>query len=1287
MEILLRTLKVRLVADITDYSGPMTAAQAQAAALKAQLQTMFAGLGGMSAASVAQLTSPITQAAQKIGALQNTLGQAYRSIGHDAAVAQSKITSMAAAQTRMFQEAAAAANAMRALPPPPSPVVAGPQPHTPLPQAPMVSGPATASAAATMSAASAMGASRTREMFPIGDSYEAQNPIWRMRQKGLEDAAYAAGPGSKAWDDYNNARLAGGLKPAVWHDAGKYLNDPAAAGSINQQMQRMQDDAAASAAVPTRAIDAPLPPRPSAADLATAQRQFAEADLAATAQRRLKAEADARHRDLSRRLEQAKHDAATYRPRGLKAAFDGDGLGLLDPLKPNKQLYADARRRAASLQRQLNSASAAKESVDAAWNEAEENARRSKASLAELEKAEKTHEAARARRTDLAGRQLAIEDQRRTKAEAEHQKTVGHHAEDERQRVRAAHDEERRIRDIDHARATAAAHEAERLAANEARARGIGGGGGGRIPPGAGLLAGAAAAGGGGGDGLPATMKQIADDAERTAGAFDQTRAAWRDMVQMSGGVSRAVGNLFTGAGQGLTRRGNNLVQSGTKWSTRFSLPIGIAGGLMLNKGSEFESAMSEVGVYAREAGASADQIRKLSDRARELGRNTEFSATEVAEAMRDMLAAGLSVETTFAKIVPALERAKRESISIDEFIETEGLKDELREVRDLTEELNQARLGTFKGQLSQLGSAMGELSIAVANAGLLEFARDVTQGFTALVDGLSKTDPALLSTMTAGLGLLAVIGPSMAAAGSLIWGVGQFFIGIGKLIGVLSGPVGLTAALALATIAGASWLATFNSSYELQNNLRDATNGATAAIDAHRAAIDALRNAREEDKPAAEAQVARTRAQVKASLDEAQAVLAVARAQAAAADAKVRNSLGRDSTIQLQANSNDRIDAAQALVDRLTATLGGDGWDSSVAMLGEIESRLGKARSSNSPGVEKLEDLHSKVVQLLEAVDDPLKLTSAEARNLSEEINALAESFGISAQSVQASADGMAAGVVQSMTTGMEPAVAAGLSAALQISEAWKQTYIDVVGNSYVPDMVDEVGEHMARLDEVAVAPAQAAAGAISGIFAGLQASVGLSMGEIGNIIGGGLKGALNALPFGNAPNSADLLRNIGGNVQRGMWGSLVDSAFGGIGDMFQGWAGATKGKGGWTPKVGGSMWDTALSWIGNLFGGGRANGGSTYPGRIYEVGEFGREMFVPKEPGNILNSRQLAALGGGGGHFIDARTIINGNVDSVTMPVLQQALDANNRMWASRFAAGVNATLQDNRRQQRRI
>lgn len=70
---------------------------------------------------------------------------------------------------------------------------------------------------------------------------------------------------------------------------------------------------------------------------------------------------------------------------------------------------------------------------------------------------------------------------------------------------------------------------------------------------------------------------------------------------------------------------------------------------------ANFEQAMKEVGVVA---GASAAELGILTDKARELGATTQYTATEVSKAMKQMAMSGLSVQQIYQGIGPVLNLA-----------------------------------------------------------------------------------------------------------------------------------------------------------------------------------------------------------------------------------------------------------------------------------------------------------------------------------------------------------------------------------------------------------------------------------------------------------------------------------------------------------------------------------------------------------------------------------------------------------------------------------------------------
>lgn len=98
--------------------------------------------------------------------------------------------------------------------------------------------------------------------------------------------------------------------------------------------------------------------------------------------------------------------------------------------------------------------------------------------------------------------------------------------------------------------------------------------------------------------------------------------------------------------------------------------------------------------------------------------------------------------------------------------------------------------------------------------------------------------------------------------------------------------------------------------------------------------------------------------------------------------------------------------------------------------------------------------------------------------------------------------------GVAEWMTTKLN-AVWDGVTSKIQsVSNAFYKMYDAVVGHSYVPDMVDEIGDHMNRLDQNMVQPAANAATQTSGQFQTLGQSMGQAFSGIGGTIAEVIKG-----------------------------------------------------------------------------------------------------------------------------------------------------------------------------------
>jgi len=133
-------------------------------------------------------------------------------------------------------------------------------------------------------------------------------------------------------------------------------------------------------------------------------------------------------------------------------------------------------------------------------------------------------------------------------------------------------------------------------------------------------LVGAAAAVGG--------LKSVAKAADGAQAGLDGVEA----------GAKRA--NDHTSAlGASLMRTGDSMQGAGKKLTKFATLPMLALGAATLKVGSDFSAQMSKVEAKADATGSQMDQMRAL---ALKLGADTAFSATEAAQGMEILAAAGM---------------------------------------------------------------------------------------------------------------------------------------------------------------------------------------------------------------------------------------------------------------------------------------------------------------------------------------------------------------------------------------------------------------------------------------------------------------------------------------------------------------------------------------------------------------------------------------------------------------------------------------------------------------------
>ena len=103
--------------------------------------------------------------------------------------------------------------------------------------------------------------------------------------------------------------------------------------------------------------------------------------------------------------------------------------------------------------------------------------------------------------------------------------------------------------------------------------------------------------------------------------------------------IKRAEGafNTFTAATQGI---GGVIANTGRAMTYNLSLPLGLAAANAIQTAADFEVTMAQIGVATN---TPVEGLTKLSDLAKQLGKDTIFSSKEAAGAMLELAKAGIS--------------------------------------------------------------------------------------------------------------------------------------------------------------------------------------------------------------------------------------------------------------------------------------------------------------------------------------------------------------------------------------------------------------------------------------------------------------------------------------------------------------------------------------------------------------------------------------------------------------------------------------------------------------------
>lgn len=129
-------------------------------------------------------------------------------------------------------------------------------------------------------------------------------------------------------------------------------------------------------------------------------------------------------------------------------------------------------------------------------------------------------------------------------------------------------------------------------------------------------------------------------------------RASVNDLARE---MNTTLGDALIQTGQSIQNFGQG-VQSIGQSMLPMTMALGGFGAMAVKTGADFTSAMSEVGAIS---GATGDDLQKLTDRAREMGAQTTYSATESAQALKYLSLAGYSTTEAMESLPLILQTAQ----------------------------------------------------------------------------------------------------------------------------------------------------------------------------------------------------------------------------------------------------------------------------------------------------------------------------------------------------------------------------------------------------------------------------------------------------------------------------------------------------------------------------------------------------------------------------------------------------------------------------------------------------
>ena len=680
-----------------------------------------------------------------------------------------------------------------------------------------------------------------------------------------------------------------------------------------------------------------------------------------------------------------------------------------------------------------------------------------------------------------------------------------------------------------------------------------------------------------------------------------------------------------------LATAGKSMQRVGRQMSTYVTAPIVAFGGLTLKAAGDFEKAMNQV---AAVSGATGEQLSSLSDLAKELGATTQYTAAQAADAMGFLAMAGMEANDILAAMPDTLQLAAAAQLDMATSADIvtnilAGYNKDVSQLGQVTDVLVKA-FTSANTDLNQLAQAM-KYAGPVANAAGVQFEETAAalslMGNAGIQAGMAGTS--LRGAISRMVNPTKAMRDAMAEAGLAFEDSAGRLLPLADIIqqlephadnaGLFMELFGQRAGPAMAALVTQGSDAVRELTGELENSVGTAAEIAAVQMQGFNGAMRQLAAAFE--------------------------ALQLAIADSGLIEWATEFVQKLAAWVQEMSKTNPELLKWGTIVAGLAAVIG-----PVVLGLGLLATGMAAIGVPVAAVIAGLAALTAVVVAFWPEIVNLANtittfLSGAWASFESAWDTTVAKVHAVKDAIVDLGRVGLAA--MQAMVTGIIDWVGNKLSAAWDgvaskidwISGKFYGLYDAVVGNSYIPDMVTEIGQWMGRLDGLMVQPVSEAVDAVDSTFS-----------QVGQTIAQSIGSAFQGLIDGSK-KVKDVLRDL--LVQLGQM--LVNRAFQAL---FSG---------------GGSILGSLFGGFGGFF----ANGGTLGAGKWGIAGEYGPEII--KGPAQVIPNHALGDRGGG--VTVDATATIDARgADPSAIARLEMALRKRDAELPGRIIEGVRKAQKSN-------